>query len=264
MLIAQITDLHVTPKGRLAYGRVDTAGMLRTAVAQLNRLVPRPDLVLITGDLAAHGEVEAYAHMREILDELEIRYFVIGGNHDDADNLRAAFLDHPYLPAHGEFIQYVVDDYPLRIVAADTVVRGRVLGSMCDARLAWLDKTLGEKPSTPTLVMMHHAPFVTGLAHCDEVCMERVEELEKVIARHPQVERILCGHVHRAVQVRFGGTFASACPSTAHQSCVDLREDGEDKYTLEPPGFQLHRWNKQRLFSYTLNVGSYEGPFPFH
>jgi len=264
MLIAQISDLHVTPKGRLAYERVDTPGMLKTAVAQLNRIVPRPDLVLITGDLAAHGEVDAYANLREILADLEIRYLVIGGNHDDARNLRAAFSDHGYLSAEGDYIQYAIDDYPLRIVAVDTVVPGQVLGSLCDGRLAWLDRTLTEKPSTPTLLMMHHAPFLTGLAHSDLLCMERVDELEQVVLRHPQIERILCGHVHRAVQVRFGGTFASACPSTAHQSSVDLREHGEDMFTLEPPGFQLHRWHNQRLFSYTLNVGDFEGPFPFH
>ncbi|HUR87456.1 MAG TPA: phosphodiesterase [Ramlibacter sp.] len=263
MLIAHISDMHVTPKGRLAYGRVDTGAMLRSAISQLNRIAPRPDLVLMTGDLAAHGEVEAYAHLREILAELQMQYLVIGGNHDDAENLRAAFHDHNYLPAQG-FIQYAVDDYPLRIVAVDTVVRGQVLGSLCDTRLAWLDRTLGEKPSTPTLLMMHHAPFVTGLAHSDELCLERVEELERVISRHPQIERILCGHVHRAVQVRFGGTFASSCPSTAHQSCLDLRENGKDMFTLEPPGFQLHRWHNQRLFTYTLNVGTFEGPFPFH
>ncbi|MBA3772407.1 MAG: phosphodiesterase [Ramlibacter sp.] len=264
MLIAHISDLHVMPKGQLAYGRVDTAAMLRTTVAQLNRIVPRPDLVLVTGDLADHGEIDAYAHLREILAGLEIRYLVIGGNHDRAENLRAAFADHSYLPAHGDFIQYAIDEYPLRIVAADSVVRGRVRGSMCDQRLEWLDRTLGEKPSTPTLLMMHHAPFITGLAHSDDLCMERVEELEQVISRHPQIERILCGHVHRAVQVRFGGTFASSCPSTAHQSSVDLREHGQDMFTLEPPGFQLHRWTNRRLFSYTLNVGTFEGPFPFH
>ena len=43
MLLAHISDLHVMPKGEVAYGRVDTAGMLREAVAHLNRLDPQPD-----------------------------------------------------------------------------------------------------------------------------------------------------------------------------------------------------------------------------
>ncbi|MEO8135380.1 MAG: phosphodiesterase [Betaproteobacteria bacterium] len=264
MLLAQITDLHVMPKGQLAYGKVDTAGMLRDAVAHLNRLDPRPDAVLITGDLADRGEPVAYQHLREILAGLEIRWFVIPGNHDRMAEFRSAFADQPYLPTEGEFIQYAIDDYPLRIVAAHSVQPGRTDGMLREEHLAWLDRTLAEKPQAPTVVMMHHPPFATGLAHFDAVGMADVAGLERVITRHPQVERILAGHVHRTMQIRFGGTIASACPSTAHQVAVDLRPDGIDSFTLEPPGFQLHRWNGNTLFSYTVNVGTFPGPFPFH
>ena len=64
--------------------------------------------------------------------------------------------------------------------------------------------------------------------------------------------------------MRFGGTIASSCPSTAHQAALDLRPNGIDSFTLEPPGFQLHRWTGRRLFTHTLNVGRFDGPFPFH
>jgi len=264
VLLAQISDLHVMPKGELAYDRVDTARLFRDAVAHLNRLAPRPDAVLITGDLADRGQPEAYAHMREILRDLTLPYFVITGNHDRIDAFRAAFADQPYLPQQGPFIQYVLDHFPLRLVAVDSVVPGRTRGLICEERAAWLDATLAQARDRPTIVMMHHAPFVTGLAHFDEVGMEGVDALEAVIARHPQVERIICGHVHRAIQVRFGGTIASTCPSTAHQVAADLRPDGIDSFTLEPPGFQLHRWNGRALFTYTINVGVFDGPYPFH
>src|SRR4051812_26831843 len=125
MLIAQITDLHVMPKGKLAYERVDTAAMLRNAVAHLNRLAPRPDVVLITGDLADRGEPLAYQHLREILAGLQLPYYVIPGNHDKHAAFREAFQDHSYIPPSGDFIQYVIDDYPVRIVAADSVVPGQ-------------------------------------------------------------------------------------------------------------------------------------------
>ncbi|MDQ6620352.1 MAG: phosphodiesterase [Pseudomonadota bacterium] len=264
MLLAHITDLHVMAKGELAYGRVDTASMLRNAVRHLNRLDSKPDAVLITGDLADKGEPRAYEHLREILADLQYRFYVIPGNHDRIDAFRAAFADQTYLPTSGEFIQYVIDDLPMRIVALHSVVPGQVRGAVCEERLAWLDRTLAEQPNRPTLVMMHHAPFLTGLPHFDAVGMDGVPELERVIARHSHVERILCGHVHRAIQVRFGGTIASACPSTAHQVAVDFRPGGIDSFTLEPPGFQLHRWNGRALYTYTVNVGEFPGPFPFH
>jgi 3',5'-cyclic AMP phosphodiesterase CpdA len=264
MLLAQISDLHVMPKGELAYGRVDTAAMLRDAVAHLNRLDPQPDVVLITGDLADKGQRTAYAHLREILADLRAPFYVIPGNHDKHAEFRLAFADQPYLPTTGEFINYAIDTLPLRLVAVDSVVPGRTRGSICDERLAWLDRTLAARPHAPTLVMLHHAPWMTGLHHVDEVGMDRGDELERVIAKHPQVERVLCGHVHRSTQVKFGGTILSACPSTAHQAALDLRPDGIDSFTLEPPGFQLHRWTGRHLFTHTLNIGRFEGPFPFH
>src|SRR6218665_114510 len=56
----------------------------------------------------------------------------------------------------------------------------------------------------------------------------------------PRVERLLCGHLPRSIQCRFGGTLASTCPSPAHQVALDLRADGPDCFVLEPPGYQLH------------------------
>ena len=263
MIVAQISDLHVMPKGGLAYGRVDTAAMTRAAIAHLNRLDPQPDMVLITGDLADHGEREAYLHLRELLADLRAPYWVIPGNHDRHDQFYRAFADHDYLPHGDEFVQYAIEDRPIRVVAIDSCIPGRTPGRLRPAQLDWLDRTLAAAPSKPTLLMMHHAPLRTGLPHYDEVSLEDPDALEAIIRRHPQVERILCGHVHRAIQVRFGGTIVSACPGTAHQVALDLRTGVEEGFTLEPPGFQIHRWNGQALFTYTLAIGTFDGPFPF-
>jgi 3',5'-cyclic-AMP phosphodiesterase len=67
MLIAQITDLHVVGNGQLCQGRVATNAQLQEAVAHINSLDPRPDVVLATGDLTDHGTVEEYAVLRDIL-----------------------------------------------------------------------------------------------------------------------------------------------------------------------------------------------------
>jgi 3',5'-cyclic AMP phosphodiesterase CpdA len=58
MLIAQISDMHVKADGELLYRRIDTAGYLERAVAHLNALDPRPELVLATGDLVEAGKPE--------------------------------------------------------------------------------------------------------------------------------------------------------------------------------------------------------------
>ena len=58
MLIAQITDLHVRPRGRAANRVAETNMMTERAVDVLNALRPRPDVVLITGDLVDCGIIE--------------------------------------------------------------------------------------------------------------------------------------------------------------------------------------------------------------
>ena len=50
--IAQISDLHIKPPGKLAYNRVDTARALERCVSALNAFEPKPDFVVISGDLA--------------------------------------------------------------------------------------------------------------------------------------------------------------------------------------------------------------------
>ena len=42
MMIAQITDLHVRPRGKVAYERVDTNAMLEAAVAAIEALPRTP------------------------------------------------------------------------------------------------------------------------------------------------------------------------------------------------------------------------------
>ena len=69
--IAQISDLHIKPPGSLAYGRVDTASALERCVAALNDFRPKPDLVVISGDLADTPAVEEYEYLGRLLAPLD-------------------------------------------------------------------------------------------------------------------------------------------------------------------------------------------------
>jgi len=265
MLIAQVTDTHIKPEGCLAYGRVDTAGALARCVAHLNALLPRPDLMLMTGDLVDVGVPEEYAMLRRLLGPLEIPVYVIPGNHDDRRALREAFADHVYLPRDGEFLQYVVDEYPVRLIGLDTTVPGKPGGLMCERRLAWLEACLAEEPERPTLLFMHHPPFLTGLANMDWQNCGNGEALGAVVERYPQVFRILCGHVHRPIQLHWHGVTASIAPSPAMYVAYDLRADTRHDFILEPPACELHYWRPgSGLVSHLTFIGDYGGRFPFY
>jgi 3',5'-cyclic-AMP phosphodiesterase len=262
MIVAQLSDTHIVAPGAFpgaprGFGPVDTAGFLARAVAEVNRLDPLPDVTVVTGDLVDRGEPAEYDHLRALLAPLAMPVFVIPGNHDARDPLRATFGGDGYLPPHG-FIQYVVEDYALRLVALDTLVPGRHHGEVCAERLAWLDDALAAAPERPTLVLMHHPPFVTGIDYMDRYGLENSAALAAVVARHPQVERIVCGHLHRAIDRRFAGTVAGTAPSTAHQIGLNLLPAAPLRFSFEPPGYQLHMWRAESgLVSHTAVFGDW-------
>lgn len=264
-LLAQITDLHIREPGRLAYGRLDTAPYLRTAVESVLRLPQQPDAVVFTGDLTDFGRAAEYAHLAELLAPLTMPVYLLPGNHDEREQMRRSFPAHAYLPASG-WLQYAVDFGELVLVALDTVETGESGGRLCRERLDWLDAELDRRRGRPVVIAMHHPPFRTLIGHMDKIgLMQGAAELEAIVARHPNVERIVCGHLHRTIWRRFGGTVVSTAPSPAHQVCLDLAEDAASAWVLEPGGFQLHAFvGPGELVTHVAASGHFDGPHPFH
>ena len=265
MILCQISDTHIKAGRRKAYGIVDTATLLERCVQHILSLPQRPDAVIATGDLVDFGRPDEYALLRELIGPLlrSLPVYLMPGNHDDRDGLRKCFPDHGYLRQWEPFVQYAIDDHPLRIVALDTLVPARSAGELCEPRLQWLEDTLAAAPDRPTVVALHHPPFVTGIGHMDRISLAGADRLARVIARHPQVERVIAGHLHRPITVRFAGTVASTCPSPAHQVALDIAPDAADNYVLETPGYQLHWWSGSTLVSHTASIGDFDGPYPF-
>ena len=263
-ILGQISDLHIKRPGKLSYRVVDCAAMLARCVEEILRLPQRPDAIAVTGDLVDFGRVDEYNHLRELLSPLPMPYYLLPGNHDERGALREAFADHAYLRQWQPYVQYAIDAWPVRIVAIDTVIPGEGGGRLDGERLAWLDRTLAAERGKPTIVLMHHPPFPTLIGHMDRIGLEGSEALAEVITRHPQVERILCGHLHRPIQYRFAGTIASTSPSPAHQVALDLSPQAASRFKMEPPAFQLHAWRRgMGIVSHTAYIGDFAGPYPF-
>ncbi|QIM51170.1 phosphodiesterase [Hydrogenophaga crocea] len=265
MLLAQVSDLHVCAPGRTLGGGVDTPAMARACVQALLALRPAPQALLLSGDLVDAGGPAEYAHLQRLLQPLPWPLYPVAGNHDERGALREAFGARmgPHSALMPDFLQYAADLGPLRLLVLDTVVPQRPHGALCARRLAWLGERLRED-DRPVLIALHHPPFATGIAHMDAMgLLEGAEALEDLVRRHPRVQALLCGHVHRSIQTRFGGAVASVCPSPAHQIALNLLGQGEDGFTLEPPGFQLHLWHAQRLVSHTVPIGDHGGTRPF-
>ncbi|MDI4664939.1 phosphodiesterase [Xanthobacter autotrophicus] len=250
MMIAQLTDFHVTVAGARV-GEVDTRAAFERLVAHLAGLVPRPDLLLVSGDLAETGTEAEYAFVRAGLDRLGIAFSAVPGNHDLRGPMQAA-LGSRTGQAAGH-LGHVVEASGLAVIGLDTLVEGRGHGAIGAAQLDWLESVLARHDGRPILIFMHHPPFETGIAAMDGIGLrDGRAELEELLAGRGDVAGILCGHVHRAVTGRFAGHRAFIAPSASHQFALDLDAPGAFRVVRESPQIALHQIVGGALVSYLV------------
>jgi len=265
MIIAHLTDLHVRPRGVPAYRVVETNMLTARAIEAVRNHRPAVACLVLSGDLTDCGLEAEYAELGSMLSRLAVPIFAIPGNHDRRDVLRRTLSHLPGMSADPEFVQYAIDDFPVRLVMLDTVVPGAGHGALCPRRLAWLDDALRSRPDAPTMIVMHHPPFDCGIVHMDRIrLLDGETEFRAIVARNPQVERILCGHHHRPIHTRYAGTIASTSAGVAHQVVLDLDPEAPSALCMEPATLQLHAWLPgSGLVSHTATVERFEGPYPF-
>jgi 3',5'-cyclic AMP phosphodiesterase CpdA len=221
--IAHLSDPHLTT-GPL--GATQATGLYR-ALGRVLTLDPRPDCVVITGDLVEHGTDDEYQVLHEVIDRFPLPLHLVAGNHDDPATLRSAFGGTGFL---GGTTHYAVDYPDVTLVVLDSAA-----GSLGPEQLEWLDRTLENRPA---IVCLHHPPIAVGIPFLDRQRLTDGEELREVVERHT-VTRVLAGHVHRHVTAAFAGTILTTAPSTHLQSGLAMTGTVPD-YLPEPTGFLLH------------------------
>jgi 3',5'-cyclic-AMP phosphodiesterase len=266
VLVAQISDLHVKARGQLAYGRVDTAAALKRCVAELNRFKPRPQWVVISGDLVDTPTATEYDHLKQLLAPLQIPFVAVPGNHDDRALLRAALPDQPYAQSTGP-LNITVQAGPLDLVLIDSSVAGSPHGELEARTLDWIDATLAASTTRPALLFLHHPPFATGIGHMDRQNLRNASDLAGILRRHTRARMIAAGHVHRATATLFAGIPATICPVPNHAVALDLADIDPPSFKIEPPAFHLHAWFAGADFgdivTHQVPIGDFDGPHPF-
>lgn len=264
--IAQISDLHIKPPSQLAYGRVDTAKALERCVAALNAFEPAPDFVVISGDLADTPVAEEYDYLVRLLGPLKLPFAGIPGNHDGRELMRAAFPKAPYAFSSGPLNQ-MIQVGELDLMLLDSSVPGKPHGELDAPTLQWLDTALGSSKDRPALVFLHHPPFLAGIWHMDRQNLMNAAELATVIRRHPRVQLVATGHIHRAALTMFAGVPCTICPAPNHAVDLDLDHLREPSFKVEPPAFHLHSWFAGDGFGHVVThqvpIGTFDGPNPF-
>ena len=266
VLIAQISDLHIKPTGQLAYGRVDTVRALERCIATLNEFRPAPDFVVISGDLADTPVAEEYDDLARLLATLNLPFAAIPGNHDSRELMRAAFPGAAYAFASGALNQKIEID-ALDLLLLDSSVPRKPHGNLDAPTLAWLEAMLAASGNRPALLFLHHPPFMAGIWHMDRQNLHNACELDGIIRRHPRVQLVACGHVHRATLTTFAGVPCTICPAPNHAVDLDLAHLREPSFKVEPPAFHLHAWFSGQgfgdLVTHQVPISSFDGPHPF-
>lgn len=239
LLIAQISDTHVGGED----GNGGNFARLEQVLGHLEAMTRRPDVLLVTGDLADEDSGAPYRKLRARLDLLPFPAHVGLGNHDIRQHAAQVF------GREGAFFHYTVDLASLRLIVLDTLEEGRHGGAFCDARAAWLRARLAEAPDRPTLIALHHPPIDTGIDWLTTAPAEAwVDRLDAALAGHAQVVALVAGHIHRPIASSRAGVPVRVCPAIAAPLVLDLAPldpqspDGRPLVADGPPGYALHLW----------------------
>ena len=150
VLLAQVSDLHIDGGER----RTARTERVMGYVAGL----PRPvDAVLVTGDVADHGQPAEYQTARELL------------------RGPAPVLACPVNQVHR------LDG--VTVLLCDSTVPGQDGGYLDDETIAWLDAALAAAADRPALVAMHHPPVTLGVPFIDDIRQAGSGRLAEVVRR---------------------------------------------------------------------------------
>ena len=258
-VLVQLSDLHVGSP-HLAGRGVPAIGPLRRVLAAVDALGVTVDLVLATGDLTDHGRPEEYRELLALLDSWGAPVVLLPGNHDDPAVLRALLADRQPMVADLPGVTTAVDHLgPIRVLALDSWDGPRDGGRVGSPQLAWLHQQLSAD-ARPTVVAVHHPPAPIGHQLLDTMHLDDGNALGDVVAQHPHVVRVVCGHAHRAATFGWRGTVVSVAPSTVRQFAPVLHPSVRFAYADESPAFLVHAWVDGTLVTHVIGIDTVATP----
>ncbi|MFH8487502.1 metallophosphoesterase [Streptomyces longisporoflavus] len=228
-LLAQISDLHLDGSER--------ATRRATHVMNYLRDLPRPvDALLVTGDIADHGDEAEYEEAARIL-AAPFPVLTCPGNHDARPSYRKALLGQA--PDDGP-VNEVHHIAGTAILMCDSTIPGRDEGLLDAETLAWIDTTLAALPDgTPALLAFHQPPVELHHPLPDAYTLQQPEQLAALLEAHPQVAAVLTGHAHTAAASVFAARPLIVGPAITWT--LRLPWEGDNPADRkQPPGLAFH------------------------
>lgn len=255
MLLLQISDPHIRPRGELLEGRVDTAAGLTHALNGLDATGVRPDVMVLSGDLVNDASEPEYEHLAALLSDLSVPALFVMGNHDDRRLMRRYLPLPDHVGVDLDPVQYVVDlDENRRIIVLDTTQPGTHGGVLDAERLEWLDRQLSDSSDRSVIIVQHHPPIESGIGFMDQYGLDGADQEAEIVRSYSNIAAVWCGHLHRPVMSSIAGVPVVVSPSSAAQVALDLG-GGTTAYTEEPGMVTWHRWTDRGVASHFAPAG---------
>jgi 3',5'-cyclic-AMP phosphodiesterase len=231
LLVAQLTDTHLFADGTKTMFDCVTNQTFAAVIQRLAQVQPRPDLLLLTGDISQDDTAASYEYARSLIGPLQIPTYWLRGNHDQ-NGAAIAQLNGDVISAEKSFEQA-----GWRFILLDSMVPGQPGGRLVESQLAYLEQQLQDKK--PTLVAVHHHPIACGVEHMDAMALANADELFVILGRYPQVKLVISGHIHQEFAAQRDGVTYLSAPST----CIQLKPNQVEIEldTDRTPGFRLLR-----------------------
>jgi Icc protein len=202
--LAHLSDTHLVadPAGLVA--GYDSRANLE---AVLEAFPARPDVAVVTGDVAEDGSADAYHGARDVISCLTDEVHYVSGNHDDPSTMKAV-LDA------GDELRVVPLSPQWSVALLSSTWPGHGAGCVDPDTLERLRDALA-RATTNVLVCVHHPPLSTcGYPYCRT---ENSSEVMQVLTTSPQIRGVLSGHLHRRFDVPYRGIRFLGAPSTCRQ-----------------------------------------------
>jgi 3',5'-cyclic AMP phosphodiesterase CpdA len=231
-LAPELHDEGPAFQGMVQGGDGKDTGHCEELLEALEHELPKPSILLVTGDLTLNGEEashRALARRFEAFRKAGIRVFVLPGNHDldnpwaseyrgsarrrvgsvSAKRFREIYRDCGYdaaLSKDGASLGYLVQlDRGTVALMLDSTEHELNLdqgypspgGRLSEATLGWIDRVMGEARSSGqnVIVAMHHSLIDHNSMLGEGYTLENAEELVAILQRHRQ-PYALSGHIH--------------------------------------------------------------------
>jgi Icc protein len=244
MRIAHISDFHLPTKpGQLVNGVLPDANLIE-AVAVLKRQVPKPDLIILGGDLLEEGQKGNYEAIAELFRDVQVPLHTVVGNHDDLKALKKSSLVEKG-KSYGGYGSF--DQGDLHFVLLNSAGTGKSHGNIEEEQLLWLSQDLWANHDRPVLIFMHHHPIDSGVPWLDKMKLENAGSFWGILPPYSKnILGVFFAHMHIQISTVVRGILLASPPAVCFQYAGNS-EASKAELSPEQPGFNLIDVNNWQL-----------------